>query len=182
MASFYKIVVAICIAFFVSSNTVGAQTINPKQFKTDFYLNGLKITYQGATEMTNYKALVEYAVKPMDGSLLKPEWELSEGIQFTGRDVIFVDEFKLNTDYLYRVGLVGADMGAEIDPAKVTWITDIKDFHSKSVIENIFISPKDTKIQVAWTLDYTLLSDLSDYGIVVCYNTALEEKRREKKM
>ena len=182
MATFYKIVVAICIAFFVSNNTVGAQTINPKQFKTDFYLNGLKITYQGATEIANYKALVEYAIKPADGSLLKPEWELSEGIQFTGRDVIFVDEFKLNTDYLYRIGLVGADMGAEIDPAKVTWITDIKDFHSKSVIENIFISPKETKIQVAWTVDYTLLSDLSNYGIVVCHNTALDEKRKEKKL
>jgi phosphate:Na+ symporter len=181
MISIQKFFATFTVALFFSSAALLAQTPAAKQFSTDLYLNGLKVIYQGEDELKDYKAVVEYAIKPLEGSLLKPEWKLTEASSFSDKHVIFVDEFKLNTDYLYRIGLVDAKVGDEVDVKKVKWISEVKEFHSKAVIENITLAAKENEIKVAWTVDYSLLSELSNYGVVVMYNLALEEKRKEKK-
>jgi len=176
MTSIHRFIATFFVALIFTSTALFAQVPAAKQFTTDLYLNGIKVKYQGESELTEYKAVLEYA----EGSL-KPDWKLTGASPFSNKTVIFVDEFKLNTDYLYRIGLVDAKVGDEIDTKKVKWITDVKEFHSKAVIENITLAAKENEINVAWTVDYSLLSELSNYGVVVMYNLAIEEKRKEKK-
>ncbi len=182
MTSLFKFVSLLSIALVLCIPTVLAQANPaPQDFKTNNYLNGLKVIYQGSAEIDDFAVVVEFAVKPLEGSILDPSWKLSEPVRFVNKTATVIDDFKLNTDYLYRVGLVDAQITEEIDANKITWLSEVQEFHSKSVIENIFVSTKETKINVAWTVDYSLLSDLSNYGIIVSYNTAIDEKRKEKK-
>ncbi len=182
MTSLFKFVSLLSIALVLCVPTVLAQANPaPQDFKTNNYLNGLKVTYQGSAEIDDFAVVIEFAVKPLEGSILEPNWKLSEPVGFVNKKATVIDDFKLNTDYLYRVGLVDAQTADEIDANKIAWLSEVQEFHSKSVIENIFVSAKETKIKVAWTVDYSLLSDLSNYGIVVSYNTAIDEKRKEKK-
>jgi len=181
MTKLLKVCSALFLGVFLSFSMVFGQSSSAQEFKIDPFLNGLKINHLGGDEFETHHVVVEYAVKPLEGSILEPKWQLTDVVAFQNGKAIVVDDFKLNTDYLYRVGLVDAKIQGEVYPEKISWISEVHEFHSKSVVENIFVSPKETKIKVAWTLDYTLLSDLSDYGIVVSYNLALEEKRKEKK-
>jgi phosphate:Na+ symporter len=181
MTSIFRVGTFLFLSLFFLISTAIAQLPSPQSFKIDTYLNGLKITHSNSSEVSDYQVVVEYAVKPLEGSVLEPKWKLTDGVLFKNGQALVVDEFKLNTDYLYRVGLIDANVQGEIDPQKVSWITDVQEFHSKSVVENIFVSAKEKVIKVAWTVDYSLLSDLSNYGIVVSYNLAIEEKRKEKK-
>jgi phosphate:Na+ symporter len=181
MTTLLKVCPALFFGVFLSFSMVFGQSPSAQEFKIDPYLNGLKINYLGAEEFGTHQVIVEYAVKPLEGSILEPKWQLSDAVAIQNGKAIVVDDFKLNTDYLYRIGLVDAKLQGEIDADKVSWISEVQEFHSKSVVENIFVSAKETKIKVTWTVDYSLLSDLSNYGIVVSYNTAIEEKRKEKK-
>jgi phosphate:Na+ symporter len=156
--------------------------ISHKDFKTTPYLNGVKVLYQGSDleAVKAYSIVAEYAQKPASESILKPDWNLTETYEFQGLQAVLVDDFKLNTDYLYRVGLVKNSGDKKLDTTQIEWITKQGEFHSKSVVENLFLTTKENSINVSWTVDYALLSDLKDYGIVVLYNTALDEKRLEK--
>lgn len=160
-----------------------AQGFSKNDFKTSTYLNGLKVRYLGSNvDFTQeYAAIVEYALKPAAGSILEPNWKLSESKTFEKNVAILIDDFKLNTDYLYRIGIVRAEIEGNIDTSKITWISTEAEFHSKSIIENIFLKAGEKEIKVAWTVDYTLLPELDSYGIIVSYNTAIDEKRLEKK-
>lgn len=181
MTALLKTCTLLFLGIFLSCSTVIGQKHSSQLFKTDPYLNGLKINYLGGDAFEEYLVVVEYAVKPLEGSILEPSWKLSEPVRFENKAANVIDDFKLNTDYLYRVGLLDAQDSKEVDASKISWLSDVQEFHSKSVIENIFVSTKETKINVAWTVDYSLLSDLSNYGIIVSYNTAIDEKRKEKK-
>jgi phosphate:Na+ symporter len=182
MTSLFKVCSVLFLGIIISFSTVLAQTApQTKDFKIDPYLNGVKIQFKGSAEIDAFQAVVEYAVKPLEGSILEPNWKLAESVPFKNNSAIVVDEFKLNTDYLYRVGLVPSEMAQDLVVEQINWISEVQEFHSKSVVENVFVSPKETTIKVAWTLDYSLLSDLTNYGIVVSYNLAIEEKRKEKK-
>lgn len=182
MTSLFKFVSLLSITLVLCVPTVLAQANPaPQDFKTSNYLNGLKVTYQGSAEIDDFAVVIEFAVKPLEGSILDPNWKLSEPVRFANKKATVIDDFKLNTDYLYRVGLVDAQTADEIDVNKIAWLSEVQEFHSKSVIDNIFVSTKETKIKVAWTVDYALLSDLSNYGIIVSYNTSIDEKRKEKK-
>lgn len=160
-----------------------AQGFSKNDFKTSTYLNGLKVRYLGSNvDFTQeYAAIVEYALKPAAGSILEPNWKLSESKTFEKNVAILIDDFKLNTDYLYRIGIVRAEIEGKLDTSKITWISTESEFHSKSIIENIFLKAGEKEIKVAWTVDYTLLQELDSYGIIVSYNTAIDEKRLEKK-
>lgn len=181
MTALLKTCTLLFLGIFLSCSTVIGQNHSAQLFKIDPYLNGLKINYLGGDDFEEYLVVVEYAVKPLEGSILEPSWKLSEPVRFENKAANVIDDFKLNTDYLYRVGLLDAQDSKEVDASKISWLSDVQEFHSKSVIENIFVSTKETKINVAWTVDYSLLSDLSNYGIIVSYNTAIDEKRKEKK-
>ncbi len=165
-----------------SQDNLQPESLKIQDFKTGNYLNGLRIKYTGKPSSTidGYFAFAEYAVKPVAGSILEPDWKVTQPVQFSNGTALLIDEFKLNTDYLYRIGVV-ADSVEISNEKKVLWITASSEFHSKSVLENIFVKPGETNITVSWTLDYNLLSELSNYGIVVLYNTAIDEKRMEKK-
>jgi hypothetical protein len=106
---------------------------------------------------------------------------LAKPVPFERKEALVVDEFKLNTDYLYRVGLISYESIEALDTNKINWFTKRLEFHSKSVIENVFVEAKENTVKVAWTIDYTLLSELGNYGIVISHNTALDEKRLDKK-
>jgi phosphate:Na+ symporter len=182
MTSLFKVCSVLFFCIFLSFSTVLAQAVpQAKDFKIDTYLNGVKIQFKGSAEIDAFQVVVEYAVKPLAGSILEPNWKLADLVAFKNNSAIVIDEFKLNTDYLFRVGLVPAEITQDIVVDQVNWISEVQEFHSKSVVENVFVSAKETTIKVAWTLDYALLSDLTNYGIVVSYNLAIEEKRKEKK-
>jgi len=172
---------------FTFGNVIGqsAEANNPsissKDFSVGNYLNGLKITNRGKSDLSSYSVLVEFALQPLKGSILEPDWKLSQAVSLESGSALILDEFKLNTDYIYRVGIIENTDSSEVDPSKILWITEETTFHSKSVIENIFVSAGENKVKVSWTVDYALLSELSNYGIVVAYNTSIDEKRKEKK-
>jgi len=156
--------------------------IKSTDFKIKNYLNGLKLSFIGDEEkVKNQFIVVEYAQKPVAGSILKPDWKLAKPVPFERKEALVVDEFKLNTDYLYRVGLISYESIEALDTNKINWFTKRLEFHSKSVIENVFVEAKENTVKVAWTIDYTLLSELGNYGIVISHNTALDEKRLDKK-
>ncbi len=174
------------LSLFASNQAFSSQDsikkIQPEAFVVSNYLNGLKVKFSGEpSQLSDFFAVVEYAQKPIAGSILEPKWTYAKPIAFTKNHAIVVDEFKLNTDYLYRVGLSKTDQTEELDSNQIKWVTKPAEFHSKSLIENIFLQVGEKKIKVAWTVDYNLLADLNDYGIVVSYNTAIDEKRLEKK-
>jgi phosphate:Na+ symporter len=160
-----------------------AQVFSKNDFKTSSYLNGLKVHYLGSNVDfdRNYAAVVEYALKPATGSILEPNWKLSEPRPFDKNIAIFVDEFNLDTDYLYRIGIVHKGNGDNLDTSKITWVISKAEFRSKAIIENLFLKARENEIKVAWTIDYTLLPELDSYGVIVSYNTAIDEKRLENK-
>lgn len=182
MTSLLKVCSVLFLGIFITFSAALAQSApQSNDFKINPYLNGIKVQYKGSSDADAFQIVVEYAVKPAIGSILEPNWKLTEASPFVSSAAIVVDEFKLNTDYLYRAGWIASEKAQNIDAAQIKWITDVQEFHSKSVVENVFVSAKETKVKVAWTLDYTLLSDLTNYGIIVSYNLAIEEKRKEKK-
>jgi IMP dehydrogenase/GMP reductase len=164
------------------SNQDSIRGFAPTDFSVSNYLNGLKIKFSGNPEaLIGYYAVVEYAQKPVAGSILEPKWSFAQPVSFAKSRAVVVDEFKLNTDYLYRVGVSKFNDIEQLDSTTVYWLGQVAEFHSKSLIENVFLQVGERKIKVAWTVDYTLLADLDNYGIVVSYNTAIDEKRLEKK-
>lgn len=167
-----------------SQNGIGNSNFDAGDFKVSNYLNGLKVSYLGqdSEALSSVLVVAEYAVKPVKGSILEPDWKYTKPVEFDALGkAILVDEFKLNSDYLYRVGLVRKTDSESIEDRKIFWISTESEFHSKSVIENVFVKSGETKITVSWTIDYSLLPELGNYGIVVIYNTAIDEKRLEKK-
>jgi phosphate:Na+ symporter len=166
----------------VYSSQNSTLNIDLNRFRVNNYLNGLKVDFAGdSQDVQSYYTLVEYAQKPVQGSILEPKWSFATPVSFKNNRAVVVDEFKLNTDYLYRVGLTKTKDLEQLDSNEVQWLGGVAEFHSKSVIENIFLQVGERKIKVAWTIDYSLLADLDNYGIVVSHNTAIDEKRLEKK-
>lgn len=164
------------------SNQDSIRDLKRNAFSVSNYLNGIKIKFSGNTDQISpYYAVVEYAQKPVAGSILEPKWSFAQPVSFSKNRAIIVDEFKLNTDYLYRVGVSKTKEKEFLDSNSVLWLGEVAEFHSKSLIENIFLQEGERKINVVWTIDYSLLADLDNYGIIVSHNTAIDEKRLEKK-
>lgn len=138
------------------------------------HLNGLKVITQNLEAFKGISVLIEYADKPNENSLLQPNWKTSEPQTFVTNKILFLDEFKLDQDYLYRLGLKNTKNNTTV------WITEQKEFHSKSIIENIFVKEGENNLKVSWTVDYKLLRDLSNYGIQIWWNTDVDSKRLDK--
>ena len=189
MISANKGLVLVAITFFSVLFNIGIASSNQhnnlvaNDFRVTSFLNGLKVRYLGDSlqRLDDIAVIVEYAQKPVAGSILAPDFKFSAAVNFDNRVAVVIDEFKLDTDYLYRVGVIPRSQLDVIDSSSIFWITDQDEFHSKSLIENVFIEIGENKLKVAWTVDYALLPDLQDYGIVVTYNTAIDVKRLEKK-
>lgn len=166
------------------AQTSNFKALNPDDFNTSTYLNGLKVQYTGSESsvLQDVYVVVNYALKPEKGSIYAPDWKFANPVKFENKKAIVVDDFKLNTDYLYQIGLTSNNDANQLDSVSIYWISKQTEFHSKSVIENVFIESTSNKIKVAWTIDYDLLPALDSYGIIVSYNTAIDAKRLDKKI
>jgi phosphate:Na+ symporter len=148
------------------------------------YVSGFQIIWNEKSRIQpfygKYAMVCKFAEKPEDGSLLEPKWKLSKVKPITDELIYFVQGFNPGKTYLIQLGVLEANKVAdEITERDVKWWSTESTFKTSAIFGNFNLRPAEGKILVEWTLDYEILPQLDEYGVVVAYNTAIGEKRNK---
>jgi phosphate:Na+ symporter len=148
------------------------------------YISGVQVIWNKPTRIQpffgKYAMVCKFAEKPVEGSLLDPNWKLSKVKTIEDEPLFFVQGFKPGTTYLIQLGVLPVEsIKDELEEKDVKWWSTESTFKTSAVFTNFHLKPSDGKIKVEWTIDYEILPQLEGYGVVVAYNTAIGEKRNK---
>lgn len=130
--------------------------------------------------LDKYAIVAKYAEKPVEGSLLNPNWKLSKVKTIGTKRIFFLQGFQPNKTYLLQFGVVSASsIKDEMEESDFKWWSNETEFKTSKIFNNVNLVADEGSIQVQWALDYDILDQLEGYGIIIAHNTAIGEKRNK---
>ncbi len=171
----------------VSEKKITSQNINDILFdnvELSQYVSGVELLWNDTSLVSpyfgKYSIVAQFAEKPLEGSLLTPEWKLSWVKPIDGSRLFFLNGFTPDKTYLIKLGVVESSLVKdEMTEGDFKWWSAETAFKTSKLFNNINLKPGEGTINVQWTLDYEIIDQLSNYSVIVAHNTAIGEKRNK---